>query len=251
MSWNSRAFTRASALALCSALLGLFSSVASAATISYGDFNAPPAMFLDVEESSVGSPLPLYGPPAPFSGGFQAGLDFDPKNFVALSAGGGPIDITDGQLNFTVMSPGLQSLDLLEAGDYTLAGVGGAATFVNAAATIRATVTQINGVNVAPILLTPVVASVTHSLPGNAGFLQPWSLGATIDVAGQLGAGQNATKVDIVIDNALTAGSEPTSAAFIAKKEFIITTEIIPEPATFAMGALALCGMAVGMRRRS
>jgi hypothetical protein len=228
--------------------MGLFCSVATAATISYGDFNAPPStMFLDVEESSVGSPLPLYGPPTPF----ETGLDFDPKNFVALSAGGGPADITDGQLNFTVMSPGLTTLNLFEAGDYTLVGVGGPATFVTAAASIRATVTQINGVNVAPIVLTPTNAAVTFSLPGNAGALQPWTLGTSINVAGQLAAGQNATKVEIVIDNQLIAASQPTSAAFIAKKEFIITTDIIPEPTTCALGAFALCGAALGMRRRS
>ena len=247
MSWKSRAVTRASALALCSALMGLFCSVASAATISYGDFNAPPAMFLDVEESSVGSPLPLYGPPTPFA----AGLDFDPKNFVALSAGGGPADIVDGQLNFTVMSPGLVSLSLFEAGDYSLVGIGGPQTFVTAAGSIRATVTEVNGGTAVNIPLSQVNASTTFSLPGDAGALQPWSLGTAINIAGQLGAGQTATKVEIVIDNQLIAASEPTSAAFIAKKEFIITTEIIPEPTTFALGAFALCGAAAGMRRRS
>lgn len=247
MSWTTRVFSRASAQALCFALLGLFSAVANAATISYGDFNAPPStMFLGVEESSVGSPLPLYGPPAPF----ETGLDFDPKNFVALSAGGGPADITDGQLNFTVMSPGLLSLDLFEAGDYTLVGTGTPATFVTAAATIHATVTQINGVNVAPIVLATPNASFNASLPANIGALQPWSLGVAIDIAGQLPAGQNATKVDIVIDNQLIAASQPTSAAFIAKKEFIITTEIVPEPATLGLACLALCGTALAARRR-
>ena len=249
MSWTTRAYFHASAVALCSAVVGIFSSVADAAVlVSYGDFGpvAPSTTFLDVEESNSGS-IPLYGPPTPF----ETGLDFDPKNFVALSAGGGPADITDGQLNFTVMSPGLQSLNLFEAGDYTLLGAGGPATFVTAAATIHATVTQINGVNVAPIVLLTSNASVTNSLPGNAGALTPWSLGVSIDVAGQLPAGQNATKVDIIIDNQLIAASQPTSAAFIAKKEFIITTEIVPEPTTVGLAGLALCGAFVAARRRS
>jgi hypothetical protein len=225
--------------------MGLFCAVASAATISYGDFNAPPStMFLDVEESSA--VVPLYGPPTPF----ETGLDFDPKNFVALSAGGGPPNIVDGQLNFTVMSPGLNSLNLFESGDYSLIGLGTPATQVIAAASIRATVTQINGVNVAPIVLAVSNASFSDALPG-AVALAPWSLGTSINIAGQLAAGQNATKVEIVIDNQLVAASELTSAAFIAKKEFIITTDIIPEPTTFALGALALCGAAAGTRRRS
>jgi hypothetical protein len=245
MSWKSRAFTRAGALALCSALTGLFCcAVASAATISYGDFNAPPStMFLDVEETAP--VVPLYGPPTPF----ETGLDFDPKGFVAVAAGGST-QITDGQLNFTVMSPGLNSLSVFEAGDYTLVGAGGPPTFVTAAASIFARVIEVNGGTPVSILLPQVNSSVTHSLPGDAGALRPWSLGTSIDIAGQLAAGQVATKVEIVIDNQLIAASQPGSAAFIAKKEFIITTDLIPEPATFAMGAMALCGIAVGMRRR-
>jgi hypothetical protein len=225
--------------------LGLFSTVANAATINYGDFNVPPStMFLDVAETS--NDAPLYGPPAPF----ETGLDFDPKGFVAMSAGGGAADIIDGQLNFTVMSPGLGSLSLFEAGDYTLVGIGTPSTFVTAAATIHATVTQINGVNVAPIVLATPNATFNASLPANIGALQPWSLGVSINIAGQLPAGQNATKVDIVIDNQLIAASQLTSAAFIAKKEFIITAEIVPEPATLGLAGLALCGTTLAARRR-
>jgi hypothetical protein len=248
MSWKSRAFTRAGAVALCSALMGLFSTVATAASISYGDFGpVPPAtMFLNVTESSGTDPVPMYGPPT----AFETGLDFDPSSFVALSAGGGA-DLTDGQLSFTVMSPGLTSISLFEAGDYSLLGLGTPLTSVNAAASLRATVTQINGVNVAPILIGPTNAAVGFNLVANPGSLQPWSLGVALNVAGALPAGQNATKVEIVIDNQMAAISEPTSVAFIAKKEFMIRTEIIPEPATLALGALALCGLAVAARRQS
>jgi hypothetical protein len=248
MSWKTRAFTRAGALALCSALLGLFCSVATAATISYGDFGPvpPSTMFLDVEESSGTDPVPMYGPPT----AFETGLDFDPSNFVALSAGGGA-DVTDGQLSFTVMSPGLQSISLSEAGDYTLLGAGTPLTSVNAAASLRATVTQINGVNVAPISIGPSNAAVGFNLIANPGALQPWTLGTSLNIAANLAPGQNATKVEIVIDNQMVAISEPTSAAFIAKKEFIIRTDIIPEPTTFALGGLVLCGLGVAARRQS
>jgi hypothetical protein len=243
-----RAFTTASAFALCAALLGAFSSIADAASISYGNFGpVPPATtFLNVTESSGTDPVPLYGPPTPFT----TGLDFDPANFVATSAGGGA-DVTDGQVSFTVMAPQINSVSLTEAGDYTLVGFGTTATSVFAGASIRGTVTQINGVNVAPILLTPSNASVGFNLVANPGVLQPWSLGTTLNVAGQLGPGQIATKVEIVIDNQMVAISQPTSVAFIAKKEFIIRTDTeIPEPSTIALAGLALCGMGVTASRR-
>jgi hypothetical protein len=244
MSRTTRSLTRASALALCSALVALFSNIASAASINYGNFNVPPSsMALNVTESSATDAVPIYGPPTPF----PTGLDFDPVNFVA-SASGGTADITDGQLNFTFMSPGLLSINLSEAGDYTLAGVGTPATQVFAAASLRATITQINGVDVAPIVVGPANNSFGAGLPP-AAVLQPWTLGVGLDLTGALGGGR-ATKVDIVINNQLLALSEPASVAFIAKKEFILDMEVIPEPATFALAGLALCGLVAAARKR-
>jgi hypothetical protein len=242
---TTRSLSKAGAVALGLALVALFSNLAVAASINYGNFNVPPSsMALNVTESSGTDAVPLYGPPAPFA----TGLDFDPQ-FVA-SASGGTADLTDGQLNFTFMSPGLNSLNLFEAGDYTVAGVGTPATRVFAAASLRATVTQINGVNVAPINLVPSNASVGFALPPNQ-ILQPWTLGVGLNIAGQLLPGQRATKVDIVINNQLLALSEPGSAAFIAKKEFILTGDVVPEPGTLAMAGLALCGLgAVAARKR-
>ena len=90
----------ASAAALAFGLLATFAPVAQAASLSYGNFGpvAPGISFLNVTESSGTDAVPLYGPPAPY----VTGLDFDPTSFVASAAGGGA-DITDGQMNFTVM----------------------------------------------------------------------------------------------------------------------------------------------------
>jgi hypothetical protein len=218
-----------------------------AASISYGDFGpVPPGVtFQDVQESSGTDPVPLFGPPAPFS----VGLDFDPTSFVATSGGGTP-DITDGQLNLTLTgSPGvsISSLNLFESGDYTLAGVGTSATQAIAGAILRVTVTQINGLDVAPIILTPSNASVTFDLAANPGVVQPWSLGVALNIAGQLGAGQGATQVEVVIDNQLLALSESSSLAFIAKKDFGIRVETVPEASTvlLLLGALAIVPKAV------
>lgn len=246
MSGTTRSFFKAGALALGLAVLGLISSAVHAATINYGDFGpVPPGVsFLDVEESSGTDPVPLYGPPVPFS----VGLDFNPTNYVASSVNGGA-DLTDGQLNFTVDSNvAIVGLGLFERGDYTLAGVGTAATNVGAGAVMLATVTEINGLPVAPINLLPVNASVGFNLVVNPGIVQPWSIGLGLNVAAQVAG---ATRIDVVINNALTAFSEPGTIAFIAKKDFIVDVDLVPEPTSVALAGLALCGLAFGARKRS
>jgi hypothetical protein len=171
------------------------------------------------------------------------------------SASGGNQDVTDGQLNYTVMSDplvGISSIDLFEAGDYTLTGSGTAATQALAGAIIRATVTQINGVNVAPLSLTPVNAALAFNLAANAGIVQPWSLSLSLDVASQLAANQRATKVEVVVANQLSTLSESGSLAFIAKRDsrVDVDTEVIPEPSTLLiMIGACLAIAATGSRR--
>ena len=112
-------------------------------------------MFQNVSESSGTDAVPMYGPPEPYN----IGMDFDPANFTSSSSGGSA-DTTDGQLNFTIMGlvnangyVGITHFNVFEAGDYTLFGAGGAGTGVAAGAIARATITQINGLPVAPIAL--------------------------------------------------------------------------------------------------
>jgi hypothetical protein len=252
MSRTSRSLFKAGACALGLALLGVFSAATQAASINYGDFGpVPPGVsFLGVTESSGTDPVPIYGPPSAFS----VGLDFDPTNFVATTSSGGA-DITDGQLNLTVTAnAGIGSISLQEAGDYTLAGVGTPATSVLAGAVIFATVTQINGANVAPINLAPVNGSVGFALPP-AAITQPWSLGLSVNVTAQLAAqgfnaSQRATRIELAVNNTLVATSEPGSVAFMAKKEFRLSTGVIPEPASAGLMGVALCALAAAARKR-
>jgi len=236
-------------LFICLAIAALaFNATARGATINYGDFNLPGIMFQQVTESSGTDPVPMYGPPSPF----VVGLDFDPMNFSSTSTGG-LADITDGQLNFTIMSlpggPPIPAVSLFEAGDYSLAGGGGnASTSVFAGAIIRATVTQINGLPVAPISLPPVNASFSDGLPPNE-IATPWSLGLTTNIAGALGPGRNATKVEIVIDNSLVTTSQANTLAYIAKKDFRIDIPV-PEPTTLLFSAIASIGMFAFRRSR-
>jgi len=237
------AATRVIATLLVTVLM--LSAAAQAASINYGNFGpVPPGVtFVNVTESSGTDNVPLFGPPTPFT----TGLDFDPAGFVA-SASGGNQDITDGQLNFRADSIfGINTIQLFEAGDFSLTGVGTSATQAIAGAIIRATVTEINGVAVAPIVLSPSNASVSFNLVSNPGIVQPWSLGTTINIDGQLAPGQNATKVEISINNQLQALSQSTSAAFIAKKEFILNVSVVPEPTSLGLAAVGLLGLA---RRR-
>jgi len=238
------------ALAFAGALLAA-ASAASAASISYGNFGpVPPGVtFGDVTESSGTDAVPLYGAP----GAFATGLDFDPAGFVATGTGGA-IDLTDGQLNFTITtdpSLGILALNLAEAGDFSLQGVGTSATQAAAGAIVRVIVTQIDGVNVAPISLVPTNASVAFNLAANPGIVNPWSLGIGVDIVAQLGGGQRATQLEVVIDNQLSALSEANSAAFIAKKDFRIEVTAIPEPSTalLLLGACAALTAVARVRR--
>jgi hypothetical protein len=204
-------------------------------------FSGP--VFQNIVESSSTDPTPLFGPPTQFPGG----LNFDPRGFVATTHDGG-IDMTDGQLSFMVRgSGGIQSINFSEAGDYTLLGEGAAST--QALLTATASVVEVNGVPVAPIALSPSVASVNFSLPDNLGVVQPWSLGSSLDVAGQMPTGQRATKVNVVVDNKLTATSTPGTIAFIAKKEFIVTAgAMVPEPSAAAIGVWLVGSLALALR---
>jgi hypothetical protein len=168
-------------------------------------------------------------------------------NLVAHASGGG--DFTDGQLTFMLMNPaGINSVDVSEMGTYTLTSLGGADALVRASVFITAVVTQVNGINVAPINLTPVSASFSDSTaPDDEGL---WSLGTVMNVAAQLGPNRRATKINFAIDNRLTALAEVGAAAFIDKKQFRITTTDIPEPASLALAGLAVCGILAAGRRR-
>lgn len=253
----------ASAAALGLATLAVLAPLSQAASISYGNFGpvAPGISFLDVTESSATDTVPLYGAPVPY----VTGLDFDPKTFVAFGVNGGG-DITDGQMNFTIAGQvvngnvtSISSVSLSEAGDYTLVGTGTAATQVQAGAIMSVKITEIDGIAVTPINLAPVNASVAYNLIANSGLAQPWSVALMVDVEAQLNSLAipfivGATKAEVVLNNTLTAISEPSSIAFIAKKDFVIGVVpddgVIPEPSTLALAGLALCGIGVTSRRR-
>lgn len=255
----------ASAIALALGLSALLSPLSQAASINYGNFGpvAPGISFQNVTETSVTDSVPLYGPPVAYA----TGLDFNPMGFVAYGVGGGG-DITDGQMNFSITGQvvngnvtAVNTVSLFEGGDFTLVGTGTAATQVQGGAIMNVTIREIDGVAVAPIVLAPVNASVAFNLVANSGLAQPWSVGLTSNISAQLTSLSipfivGATKVDVALNNTLTAISQPSTIAFIAKKDFRIdlstdTGVVIPEPTTLALAGLALCGIGAVSRRRN
>jgi hypothetical protein len=145
--------------------------------------------------------------------------------------------------------PPINFINLFEAGDYTLVNTGTSSTSVFAGAIMRATITQVNGAPVAPINVPPVNASFSDALPGTL-VAAPWSLGLTTNIGAVLGPGQNATKVEVVIDNSLVSTSTAATLAFIAKKEFRIDIPNIPEPSTLLFSAIAGIGAFAYRRSR-
>ncbi len=243
-----RTYTLALVAATCLCMLSIQSTYAG--SIFYGDYSdIPPGtvMYLDIEESSGTDPVPpaLYG--APTISGDQ--LDFNPPGFVATSTGG-PLDVTDGQLNFTLMAApgeGFSSVVVNEGGDYSFSGTGGAGTTVSASLSIRVEILEIDNTPLANSIVligTDFFGTDYASAGGTDTGLLNWSLDAVADLSPALGGSTlGVTKADVVINNQLISNSESDSLAFIAKKDFKVNP-VIPEPtalALFGLGSLLIC----------
>ncbi len=243
---------------LCAAMLAFNTTSSLAVPINYGDFGPDPpgvTMYLAVTESSATDPVPpgRYGPPDLIGNV----LDFDPTEFVAFATASN-LDITDVQLNFTVMTlPGtaVQSLSISEEGDYTLFGSGTGVTQVAAGLAIQVDILEVDGVLLPGPLSVSASDSLSFDLINDPGVVEPWSNGLTIDLLAALNLAEipfelGVTKAKVVIDDQLLAISEPNSIAFIAKKDFTIDVEAVPEPTSLAMMMIAIAAYGVAFRRR-
>lgn len=247
------------------AVSAILASPALAAPINYGDFSdIPPGavMYLDVTESSATDDVPLFGQPEVTVNE----LDFDPTAFGS-SAANGDIDITDGQLNFgfeTLPGTGIRSLLIEEGGDYSFFN-GSPLTSVNFGVFAKVTVTEVDGVALAPNgpggqFDVIVNNGGTFNSPGGIVQNAPWQFGTLLEFGpalAQNGFGPMAvvTAGEFVLNNTLISSSEQGSLAFIAKKDFKITPRgpldpdnVIPEPTAALLAGLAFAGFAA--RRR-
>lgn len=227
--------------------------------MNYGDFVGSTVTYTQVTEDSPTDPLPLFGAPTILGNV----LDFNPLSFASSSSGGGA-DLTDGQLLFGVMAQAGNFIDkimLSEAGDYSLFGVGTAATAASVALSGQIEVLEIDGVAVGgpPINFafngTFAPSGGTYDLVNDPGIGVNWSGGVTIDVTQHLTDNSipftvGATKVQINLDNILATSSEASTTALIQKKDFDgFSITVVPEPASVGLVALGL--LALALRRRS
>jgi hypothetical protein len=255
MNQQSRATALLAVAALATCWVVALAASGQAASITYGDVSTPKFDFSAFTESSTTDAVPLFGAPA----GFDSGLNFNPKGFVAAGANG-VADQTHGQLVATITgrspSPatrwGFTSLALSEFGDFTLLGAGSAATTAGVELNAVVTIREINGQAVAPLVVS-ASTSLAYDLLADGGALQSWDATLLIDLGPNLQPGQAVTMAQVVLDNSLNSASEAGTIAFIAKKDFVVSipdplvADVVPEPMSLAWVAVAL---ACAARRR-
>jgi len=228
--------------ALVAAVICTAGAGARAAIISYGNFVGTDVTYGNVTESSGTDAVPLYDVPHVVTNA----LDFDPKSFVSYATSGSA-DVTDGQLNFDIIAhagKSITGLSISELGDYTLVVTGTPTTSASAGAIAFVKIVEVDNVPLAASQIINIPASsatVAYYLPANAGSAQAWNLGLSVNIAAALPSNQHATRVQVAFNNTLATTSEPSTLAFIAKKDFVLNTQtaLVPEPA-----ALSLLGVA-------
>ena len=253
----------AAATCLC---LGLTGRQSPRAQINYGTHMGTEVSYVNVtEDSGADEPLPLYGPPTVTGNS----IDFNPTGFDAASSNGGS-DVTDSNLVVRIVAkPGfvIESVQLSEAGDTTMAGNVPPGSMGTATAVFASGVLDIYEVNNQPINHISVPFSMSFTPSGGTFFLgtdggggpifnTQWNGSVTIPVEQiliangfDLSAGGGATHVSVDLDNTLTAVSERGTSALIEKKDFggLTVTTFIPEPTAGALAGVA--GLALLGRR--
>ena len=233
-------------------ILGLvLASSAHAVTTNYGSRTGDTVTFNNIVEDSPDGGA--FGSPT-ISGNT---LDFDPTGVGAFDSGGG-VSLFDGLVSFEIVADlgsAINNLEFTETGDYTLSGTGTSATAAVIDAPVLVDILALDGVDLiggpikftANMVFTP--SGGTYNLiddPGNGIF---WSGEMLVDLdqaIADAGESGQATRVNVVFENSLSATSESFSTARIQSKDidtFAITVNV-PEPTALVLLAMALLVLA-------
>jgi hypothetical protein len=180
---------------------------------------------------------------------------FLPTNFKAESTNGAGTHTAHQTINITITArPGnvIESIAMLESGDYLLSGSGASAS-ANGMLAITSN-TKLNGFF--PFRETQLFTA--GSLSDTGGLLQEWSANTDIDL-GLIAGWENDTDVTVTAENILSATTlNNAEQAFIEKKFLGIglivnpDTPTVPIPAAawlFGSGLLAIAGLARRQRK--
>jgi hypothetical protein len=249
-------------LTLTAALLAP-SLAAAAFSQNYGDCVGSTVTWQQVTESNAGASA-LFG--APTCSGTT--LDFDPTGFVVeVDLGPGTASVGSG-LDFTVMALGdsfINELHFDESGDYTLLGFDPSTSFTKAELAVRLEITMLDDGSTVSVGHPGGggfdMLSVTMIIPLDFATIGSWSLSGVYDINQILAdnsiVGKKATKIEVEIDNTLTASADNGEIARIVKKDFggLSVTAVndgggsAPEPGALSLLAMGVVGLVA--RRRS
>ena len=224
------------------------------ATIIHSDVSGTTIDFINISEGSpTGDSLPLYGQPVASGDNLVFPTT---AGFAAASIDGTGSDQTDGKLSFTMVAkPGftISAFNYNEGGVTTLNGPfmsGDAFTQVVAFASVK--VLEINN---SPVSL-PTLQSFMAVSPSGGQYLLS-DIGGTSYSTGWSGSlnlplPAGTTRALVTLDNNLFATTQGDGTrAFIDKKSFDIDIDtVVPEPATVALGVMAMLGFSLGTCRQ-
>ncbi len=208
-----------------------------------------------------------FGAPTSITGD---SLDFNPQNFEAnVPANSNTSVVVDSQLSFMIQALGsnvINSVQFSEAGDTTLFAFSPDQAFASVSANFFVEVVELDGtplvgppVNInATMVFAPSNGDFQVGVDGAPGINELWTGTVLVDIDAELALQGlvlgvdydfGVTKVNVTLDNTLTAASTGGGSAFIRKKDFdgFTVTTNIPEPTTLA--GLSLMGLLILARR--